>query len=484
VVGSRTNSGINLDTQAQLLTSQVTAKSAQGLLKTDVGPKQLLDAVSVTVPPNTQVLQVEFTASAAAAAQAGAQAFAKAFLDQRAGGAQQALTEQITALKDQRAQLDNDLEEVAGKVASLPENSVERRKAEADLQIISSQIATLGTRLSPMQAVQITPGEIISDAALPTAPSFPNPLLFIASGLGAGLLLGVVVALLVDRLRGRACSPRQVEQALGGAVLLDVRRVADANAVLPYGGEGARAFSRLRTMVASGLSGGMAGTPDVAVEAGASAEPVVVCGAGGASSRGTYVTVNLAAASARAGQRVVVVCADPHSATPEALGVSGIPGLADLLAGEDGAAAPGPSPAVPGVEVVTPGTKRLDRDVFASEDARRLLRELRTRFDLVIIEVAPPAESAEVQELAAQRGAVLFVVHRGRDRLSELGRYAVQARLVGGTILGAVLLPPSGRRQAAGLRPAATVQWAASRGAHGRGSAHPETSALPSRSRS
>src|SRR4051812_206024 len=82
-------SGINLDTEAQLVTSTETvAAAAERLHVTGDAARNLPDQVGVSVPPNTEILDISFTGSTAAKAQEGALAFAQAYLDQRKATAQ------------------------------------------------------------------------------------------------------------------------------------------------------------------------------------------------------------------------------------------------------------------------------------------------------------------------------------------------------------------------------------------------------------
>src|SRR4051794_40876188 len=79
----RTTGNINLDTEAQLVTSTDVATAAGQLLKVTTPASTLAAAVQVSVPPNTTVLDISYDAPTAAQAQAGAHAFAAAYLAAR-----------------------------------------------------------------------------------------------------------------------------------------------------------------------------------------------------------------------------------------------------------------------------------------------------------------------------------------------------------------------------------------------------------------
>ena len=62
VVNGRTTGAVNLDTEAQLVRSSKTAQAARDLLRTESDLTTLIERVSVTVPPNTAVLAITYTA--------------------------------------------------------------------------------------------------------------------------------------------------------------------------------------------------------------------------------------------------------------------------------------------------------------------------------------------------------------------------------------------------------------------------------------
>ncbi|HEU5110205.1 MAG TPA: Wzz/FepE/Etk N-terminal domain-containing protein, partial [Micromonosporaceae bacterium] len=85
------NAKVNLDTEAQVGRSLVVAERARGLMATGVPADELVKYVVITVPPNSQVLDIAFEAGTPREAQSGSHAFAQAYLDLRAATAARAL---------------------------------------------------------------------------------------------------------------------------------------------------------------------------------------------------------------------------------------------------------------------------------------------------------------------------------------------------------------------------------------------------------
>ena len=81
--GGRGDELINLETEAQLVSSDPVARDVASQVDGDPTTAEVLSGLEVTVPPNTQILTVDYTAGSEATAEERAQAFAEAYLDFR-----------------------------------------------------------------------------------------------------------------------------------------------------------------------------------------------------------------------------------------------------------------------------------------------------------------------------------------------------------------------------------------------------------------
>ena len=444
--GARNISGLNLDTEAQLVTSLVVADRAHQLLKSSTPAADLVRQVSVSVPPNTQVLSIAFDAPTPEAARAGSGAFAQAYLDQRRANAQAEITAQVTALEKQQAAQLKSLGDLSGQIAALAPDSVDRNRAEAQLAVVQNSLTQIGSRLSPLKAAEPTPGSIITRAALPTAPTEPKVLLNLGTGLAASLLAGLLLALLIDRADTRLRRAADVTARTGMPVLLDLRRGGPAAVATSQSAVG-RDFGRLRNTLSSALAGEGGPHDD-------RARIVVMCGASAGQAAG-LVTANLAASLDRFGVPVLVVCADPRSWTLAALDVQPGPGLVEVLRGElslDTAVTEVPDRSR--LVVLGPGGSGdagVPSQEMREDRVRGLVTELRERFGYVLFEAPPPDVTIDAQVMAAHADAVLVVAETKRTRTPELveafRRFEeVRARLVGAVVVGYLgRTPPGGR---------------------------------------
>lgn len=248
VANGRTDGEINLDTEAQLVTSTVVSDLARTTLKTSTSATDLAQKVTVTVPANTSVLDIAFVGSSAQDAQRGAAAFAQAYLKHRGDVGQSDLNEQIKLLQGKIAQLNASLVTVSGQVASLSADTAEGTYARSQQTLLQARITDLNSQLSPLTARRITPGSVISPAAEPTGASSPRTLLVLVSGIAAGLVLGLLAAALIDRLDDRIRRVEDLERISGLRILARLPGAGRSGAL--DAARNRQIFRRVRQLVA------------------------------------------------------------------------------------------------------------------------------------------------------------------------------------------------------------------------------------------
>ncbi|OLB82241.1 MAG: hypothetical protein AUI14_00995 [Actinobacteria bacterium 13_2_20CM_2_71_6] len=268
----------------------------------------------------------------------------------------------------------------------------------------------------------MTAGRIINDAQLPADPSRPSIPLFLASGGMVGLLLGIGIALIRER------TDKRVRRAADVARRDDVPVLgvlgARADGVYPPLSAGGRTFNRLRNEVLASLADG---------------DRVVVVTGASPGLAATLVAANLAAALARSGAEVVLVCADPAAEPAAMLGVAPAPGLSDVLAGKvalDKAIQPGRN-----MRVLAPGGAASAGGLLQSQALGATLERLREQARYVVVEAPSAAASADAQSLASLADAAIVAVELRRTRHAEVVDAAEQLRRVGTPLLGAVVFP-------------------------------------------
>ncbi|GII93507.1 polysaccharide biosynthesis tyrosine autokinase [Sinosporangium siamense] len=416
------NAEVNLDTEMGRVRGVEVVKRVQQLLGTTDGFETLIERVTVTAPRDSALLAISYQAPTPAQAQEGANAFANAYLTQRRTRAESRFKKQVSGLQDQVDKLRDQLDRT-------PESNIdERTLINGQLQAYSSRLADIR-----IEAADVAVGEMLSLAALPKKPSFPDPMMFLPAGLLAGVLFGAAIALMVDRADKRVRAASDMRRVLGAQVLLNLPRGRKTAAL---GIQSARSrvgqrFHELCHAITARLGDGPGN------------QVVLVTGA----SEGigaNVVAVNIAAALARTGSDVMLVNADLESGVSSALlGVADRKGLSEVLLGtstlsevEARAAMP------PSLRVLPRGHEtELVVDMLQGERMSRLIDSLRDRSRYVIIEAPSTSMGADAQALAQLADLVLMVVEVPKTRFSDIRDGLRQLEQVGAELPGAVVIP-------------------------------------------
>lgn len=274
---------------------------------------------------------------------------------------------------------------------------------------------------------------VTEPAAVPERFSSPDIPLTVLTGAGLALLLAVAVAAVVDRVFRTVSDAQELAEVSDLAVLGVVPKPSEPKelqATDPHSEE----FQSLRAL-------------RIAIEFASAEDParlLVVASASGADPWSGWLEVNVAAALAEVGHRVLLVDADRDRGVHPALDAPGDPGLYDVLSGTstvDEAVRPGP---VDGVHVLPLGNAHLAAPSLLEMRFRDLLDDTEDRFDVVIVHAAPISGSEDARIMAIH-GAMLLTVPSGRVHPRHVQRAVEHLQMIRLRVLGSVLL---------GVRPA------------------------------
>ncbi|WP_017626814.1 YveK family protein [Nocardiopsis chromatogenes] len=217
-LSGRTNGEVNLDTEAQVATSARVASAANRQLGGE-DPAEMRERVEVEVPPNSSVLEISYSASSPEAARDGATAFSDAYLADRSARVGELIDARIGALDEQTEARTEEMEELAE--AAAKGGAAKRARAEARLEAVQSEISDLNAETGPLTAAKasLIPGQVLTPAALPDAPSSPQPVLWLAGGGMLGLAVGAGAAFALERRTraraGTAAAAQEPQEAKG-----------------------------------------------------------------------------------------------------------------------------------------------------------------------------------------------------------------------------------------------------------------------------
>lgn len=403
------NGTINLDTEAQLVTSSdafaQAAKTYPAFSR--VSRSRLLEHVAVSVPPNTSVLTIDYTASTKRAARDGANALADGYLAARRAAAQAELTAQErsaqSAIDTQSAQL----QKLIAQQLTLAVKSASKIYVGEQIGIVKNRLVAENHQLVTYNAISVTPGRLVAAATSPSSPTSPSRLVDVVSGAALGLLLGLLIVWLRNRFR-RTIRARNDIAATTDTTCLAVFPLAAISG--PASEEPYRRLGLVATAAAPDARRLVFTSPESSPSSGA-------------------VATGVATALRRGGRAVALlrVHAAPASTSgPHTRGIE--------------------VTAVPSAEAIS--TRR-------GESVDLALERIRGDNDLLVVDCPAAAERADAQAVAADADAVVIVVEAG-SRARTL-RAAVQSLdEVGAPILGVVLL----RGRAAATRPGSRTRLA------------------------
>lgn len=396
LANARTTGTINLDTESHLVKSTSVAEQVQKLdpSATSLSLSALIAGVQVTVPANTEILNIQYVASSPTLAAQRANDFATAYLLQRQTDAQATLNAQIKTSQTDLTTLTTRLKAVAAALGTLPPTTAKLNFVQAQRALLISQITGLTAQLTKLTTTVVTPGRSLTKATAPSSQSSPSPILNLSGGLAVGLLLGLVGAWLRFAVRKRLRRPDDVLTKLHLPVLGTVA-ASRGPALVPIASDSFQSYRRIGNVITATL--GQTGI-------------VLVTGQCTAMSSAT-VAANIARALARSGVPVKVTSTDSAASSTM---------CSALLAGD---------PIVNDAWVALPTSESLNRH---SLDAIR-------GGGLLIVTAPDPDHSADAQTVAALSDAVLIVVE-ARTKADHT-KVMKQLDAVGAPMLGAVLVP-------------------------------------------
>jgi Mrp family chromosome partitioning ATPase len=443
---------VNLQTEAQLVATDSVAKIVQRKLG-----REAEGDIAVSVPPNTQVLNLTYTAGSSGNARSGAQAFADAYLEYRTQRAQSVVNNQLAKLKTQAARVERLLQRANNELAA--SSGSRRSTLQQRVTAYTNQLGVIDEQSNDIASTPLDPGQVITPADAPSGPGIIRPAMYGAGGLVLGLIAGLVIMLLRERLNQRLRNTEAIE-GLGVRTLSAIPAggppgdtLALVSAPKSPAGE---AYRRLRAAV-------VATAPQTPVAL------LVSNATPGGSAR--LASANLAVSLAFAGAKTIMIDATTEDADMTGLfGARPGKGLSDtLLSGTDPAT----------LLIHTDSQLRLlPRGPRAREAAHRFsgprMREtvkvLRRRSEYLVVNAAS-LHDADAQALCTFVDAVVLVVNQGVTTREELRQAYVEAERAGVTVLGALMEPPEQRgrsqRPAAQPRRARPPQGGEMRGAAG-----------------
>jgi len=352
----------------------------------------------------------------------------------------------LGSLSDQIAALDTILAQFGAELASVPERQIEFARIQRQVQMLAELYTVLQTRLKEAEvkeAIDDSSVRIVERAIEPLRPVSPKPVRNLALAMMLGLVLGVVLAFVREYMDRRLHSSDRIEALFGlptmaripSMALADGREGRTAALVTLEEAQsvGAESFRNLRTNVRF-------------VRKGQGADEIVITSPSTGEGK-SLTAANLAVTMAQRGRRTLLVDADMRrSVQHRQFEVPQAPGLSDCLLSEGESDPSGLldeviHPTMLESLFVLPAGRQPPNpaELLDSPQMDRLLEDLRTRFDAVIIDSPPVLAVTDSAVLAPKTDGVILVVRAEKTEKDAIALAIQQLRQVDAEILGLVV---------------------------------------------
>jgi polysaccharide biosynthesis transport protein len=304
------------------------------------------------------------------------------------------------------------------------------------------ELSSAAEKLGVLASLQTGNAELVQPAELPTSPSSPKPLRNTVLGAVLGLVLGIIGAFILERLNRRLRDPEEIRDVFELPVLATIPESKAIAAANSSSGPGELPFAETESfrMLRASL-------PYFNVDVDICTLLVTSHGAGVGKSTVAWNLARIAATSANA----IVIEADLRNPTlARQHGVRSSAGLAQVLthqipieeaiqsvpvaggmAGADGAPAT--------LDVLVSGSAPPNpAELLESDAMKEVLSQLRTEYDLVVIDSAPIGVVADSFPLVRIVDGVLLVARIGHSTKESSGDLREQLRRLEAPALGVI----------------------------------------------
>ena len=457
---STTNSSTSLNYIALFVTAGEIPVRAAKELGYSGDPEVLASTLSVTQDPTVGSLVISGSGKDGTQIADTVNAFARqtiAFFQDQAQAARQSMLESSKKRLDALA---GSVNQLTTQMAARPSDRLVQARRDSQVQqyqAVYTQMQELlaapveGTQLALLQ--RATPIPVVSGGFV--APSGRWSRLTI--GLLVGILLGLGLAVALDRLDTRLRRRNDVQRAFSAPVLAEVPRIGRhqrrLHAIITRSdpvSHVADAYRNLRSALllrpSAPLRPGHRRDDELSnvrtAPADGDAAFVILVTSARAREGKTTSVANVAASIAEAGRRVLVLdCDFRHPDAHNFFDVPDSPGLSDLLLDDDVEeldALVRPT-SIDGVRLVTAGL-RVDRPTLLPTRMDHVLRRARSLADVILIDCAPLLHANDALDLMPFVDSVLIVCKAGRTTREQAERVAELLSRMRVPVAGAVLI--------------------------------------------
>lgn len=302
------------------------------------------------------------------------------------------------------------LNQLEGETSAQNKASVKLKQLEANATSTRSLYEAFLSRFKEAQGqggIETPDARVISRAETPGGPSYPNKQYTLGIAIPAGLFLGLLLALVAERLDSGFRTNVQLERLIGLPVLAALPEIAGAQQEHKPADQVIEQPLGAFTEALRGLQIGLAHSNlDKKVK-------VILVTSSVPEEGKSTVSLSIARLAAKSGQKVAIVDADlRRPSVAKLLGIEHLEkGIVDVLAGDAALeSCLTDDPKSPAKALLATKSAGNPPDMLGSAAMQKLVARLAEKFDLVVIDSAPLLPVHDARVLARLADAVLFVV--------------------------------------------------------------------------
>ena len=357
------------------------------------------------------------------------------------------LSTQLEMLEQEEGELRRQYDEQNVSALNLAKQSLTFKSHEMDVQRHQRLLEVLIQRMSEVEITSDytrTNVELIERASVPKAPSGPDKKRMASLSLLFGLLLGVGMAMFLERIDDTVRTPDDIEMNVGISVLgfvpeikakkseQDNRAYRGLVSVLEPSSSALEAYRNIRT--------------SLFFSAPAEDAKVLLVTSAGPGDGKTTTASNLALVIAQTGKRVLLIDADfRRPKVHKIFGLNDEIGFSSVLVGEatlDDAVQKTAHDIenIDKLDIIAAGpTPPNPTELFETKAARRVIEGLRDKYDRIIIDTPPVLFVSDATILSSLGDGVVIVGRAGKNTTAAMTRAKKQletgkARIVGGIL--------------------------------------------------
>ena len=360
----------------------------------------------------------------------------------------QRLNDEVQVLRSREATLEANIDGLKGQMAEYQEAEIGlealQRNVNADRGLLETYI-NRATEIASQQKAQEPDARIISRAVMPDEATYPRRELIFGVALLGALLVGSLAVFGLEQLDNTFRSSEQIEDLIGLPTLGLVPAITGVNK--RYGSPQDYVLDNPNSPFGEAVRS--LRTAALLTSVGAPPKTVLLTSSIPGEGK-TSMAMCLARVHARSGRRTLIIdCDVRRPRLHELTGVANEWGLSDVLLQQRELNEVVLSDERSGAYFVTAGGPVPDpAALLASDRMRRLLKDVSSRYDLVILDSPPVLSVSDARVLSQMTDKTVFLVHWGSTRRHDVMMGVKQLVEAGADLAGLVLSRVNVRKHA------------------------------------